>query len=400
MIKKTIVLQEIMKMKFEAIYERYKRSELSCEEAATILGCSERTFRRKKGRYKAEGFKGLLDKRIGHIPPNKIPVDEVEEMLKLYDEKYYDFNARHFHEQLVKKHNFIRSYNFVRLSLQDCGTLIKKERKGKHRNKRPRKAMRGMMLHQDGSTHRWIQSIDYKHDLIVTMDDATSCIYSAFLVDEEGTASCFRAIKEVIENQGLFSSLYVDRGSHYAYTPQAGGKVDKNTLTQVGRACQQLGIQLIHAYSPEARGRSERLFGSWQGRLPQELRVNNITTVFEANRYLKEVFVPEYNAQFAVEAELEESCFVPYVGRDLQEILSIQEERIVAKDNTISYHNKTLQIPKAEDRYHYVKCKIMVHEYANGNLAIFHGPRKLAVYDNNGKLLSELISAVGKKAAA
>lgn len=378
-------------MRFEEIYERHHRKEITNEVAADLLGCSERTFRRKRDRYEEEGFSGLLDRRIGQIPPNKVAADEVEQMLKLYEEKYYDFTSKHFHEQLVKKHNFKHSYNYVRLSLQGCGLVAKlTNRKPNHRLKRPRKPMVGMMIHQDGSTHEWIYGLGYHPDLIVTMDDANNEIYSAFLVDEEGTQSCFRAITEVIEAKGLFSSLYVDRGSHYAYTPASGGKVDKNNPTQVGRACKQLGIQLIHAYSPEARGRSERMFGSFQKRLPQELRVEDIKTISQANHYLKEVFIPEYNEQFCVTPELRDSAFIPYVGRDLQDILSIQEERVVAKDNTVSYNRKLLQIPSDDQRYHYVKCRVMVHEYTNGELAIFHGARRLAKYTASGKIIIEV----------
>ncbi len=388
---RTIILQEVMKMRFEEIYERHHRKEITNEVAADLLGCSERTFRRKRDRYEEEGFSGLLDRRIGHMPPNKVAADEVEQMLKLYEEKYYDFTSKHFHEQLIKKHNFSRSYNFVRLSLQGCGLVSKlSAKRPQHRLKRPRKPMVGMMIHQDGSTHEWIYGLGYHPDLIVTMDDASNEIYSAFLVDEEGTESTFRALTEVIETKGLFSSFYVDRGSHYAYTPVSGGKVDKNNPTQVGRACKQLGIQLIHAYSPEARGRSERMFGSLQKRLPQEFRIEDIKTISQANCYLKEVFIPEYNEQFCVTPELKDSAFIPYVGRDLQDILSIQEERVVAKDNTISYNRKLLQIPSNDQRYHYVKCRVMVHEYTNGELAIFHGARRLAKYTASGKIIIEV----------
>lgn len=386
MITQVKMLQEVMKMRFENIYQRHKKRELTIDEAADLLGCSEKTFRRKKVRYEAIGFEGLLDKRLGNKPPNKVSADKVVDIITLYKEKYYDFTAKHFHEQLVKKHKFKHSYNFVRLNLQEQGLTKKKNRGGLHRIKRARKSMAGMMLHQDGSTHQWLK--DLVHDLVITMDDATSEVYSAFLIDEEGTNSSFMGIAEVIQKHGLFSSLYTDRGSHYGHTPVAGGKVDKSNPTQVARACKQLGIQMIYAYSPEARGRSERMFGSWQKRLPQELRVNGITDVASANKYIKEVFIPEYNAQFAVKAELEESAFIPYVGRDLLDILCIQEERVVSKDNTISYKNIILQIPADNYRYHYVKCKITVNEYYDGRLAIFHGPRKLASYDAKGKMIS------------
>ena len=400
-ITRTRTLQEVTKMRFESIYERCHRNELTNEEAADILGISCRTFRRKKIRYQEEGHDGLLDRRIGHMPPNKVPVDELEKMLKLYETKYYDFSPKHFHSHMVKKHNCTRSYNFIRVALQGSGLVAKlTPRKPKHRLKRPRKPMAGMMIHQDGSTHKWIANLGYYPDLIVTLDDATNEIYSAFLVDEEGTFSSMRGIQDVIEARGLFSSFYVDRGSHYAHTPEAGGKVDKSNPTQVGRALKQLGVQLIHAYSPEARGRSERMFGSLQKRLPQEFRLNEITTIRDANIYLKEVFVPEYNAEFQQTAEIkEETAFVPYIGRDLQDILSIQEERTVAKDNTVSYKNRVLQIPSDNQRYHYVKCKVMVHEYGNGELAIFHGARKLVKYCKDGKRIDKPDAKTNKLAA-
>ena len=390
MISRTKILQEVIKMRFEKIYNKYMNRALTTEEAAELLGCSERTFRRKKDRYAKEGFEGLLDSRIGNRPPNKIPTDEVKKLLSLYKNSYYDFTTKHFHEQIVKNHGFKHSYNFVRLRLQDHGLMVYALNRSKHRKKRQRRSMTGMIIHQDGSTHEWITGLGHKFDLIVTMDDATSEVYSAFFVKQEGTNSTFIALKEVIKSKGLFSSLYVDRGSHYAFTPKAGSKVDKSTPTQVGRACAQLGIQLIHAYSPEARGRSERLFGTWQNRLPQELRINNITTMEDANRYLRDVFIPDYNSRFSVKPIEEETAFIPYIGRDLKDILCIQEERTVAKDNTVSYNSRTLQIPATQYRHHYVKCRVTVHEYTNGDLAIFHGPRKLATYDNSGNILTDV----------
>jgi hypothetical protein len=220
------------------------------------------------------------------------------------------------------------------------------------------------------------------------MDDATSEIYSAFFVDEEGTMSTFRALNEVIVRHGLFCSLYVDRGSHYWHTPQAGGKVDKSNPTQVGRALNQLGIELIAAYSPEARGRSERMFGTLQNRLPQELRLKGITDIEQANRFLREEYLLEHNKRFALPAEEKNSAFVPWVGDGLGDVLTIQEERTVGNDNTVMYKKLRLQIPSDKHRYHYVKARVRVHEYPDGKLAVFHGPRKLALYDTGGTLLN------------
>ena len=219
--------------------------------------------------------------------------------------------------------------------------------------------------------------------MIVTLDDATSEVYSVFFVPEEGTMSTVRALGEVIGGRGLFCSFYTDRGSHYWHTPKAGGKVDKDNPTQVGRALAQLGIEPIAAYSPEARGRSERMFGTLQQRLPQALRLAGITTMDEANRFLVETFWPAHNARFAVSAEDAGSAFVPFAG-DLADILCIQDDRVVGNDNTVRYKGLTLQIPADRHRYHYAKATVRVHEYPDASLAVLHGLRCLARFDANG----------------
>lgn len=379
--RRTDVLQGIRLMKFADLIWRVERRELSQVQAAEVLGMSERTFRRWRDRYEAEGAEGLYDRRLGLVSARRVPVDTVMEVLDLFDTKYWDFTARHFWEKLVESHGFTRSYNWTRLALQAHGRKGKAARRGAHRRKRPRRPLPGMMLHQDGSTHEWVPG--QRWDLIITMDDATSEIVSGFFVEEEGTMSSFLAIKEVILAKGLFCSLYADRGSHYWHTPEAGGKVDRDNPTQVGRALQQLGIELIPAYSPEARGRSERMFGTLQARLPQELRLCGITTMDEANRFLKEEFLPRHNARFAVPPEDEGSAYIPFVG-PLEDILCIQEERVVGNDNTVRYKGLILQIQKDKHRHHYVKTRVRVHEYPDGSLAIFHGPRRLGVYDQNG----------------
>jgi len=370
-------------MKFEEIYERSRARELSQLEAASILGVSERTFRRWRDRFEAEGLEGLYDLRLGRVSAHRVPVDTVMEVLELFDTRYWDFTAKHFHEKLVSEHKFTRSYNWVRLTLQEYSRIKPAPRRGAHRRKRERRPLPGMMLHQDGSSHQWVEGQWW--DLIVTMDDATSDIYSALFVDEEGTMSTFSALDEVIGEHGLFCALYADRGAHYWHTPEAGGKVDKDNPTQVGRALQQLGIELIAAYSPEARGRSERMFGTLQKRLPQELRLKGITDMEAANRFLRETFVPQLNALFAIKPDEPGTAFVPFAGT-LQDTLCIQVERTVGNDNTVRYNNLTLQIPEDRHRHHYVKTRVRVHRYPDQTLAIFHGPRKLASYDKNGNL--------------
>ena len=382
--RRTEVLQGIRQMKFEEVYQRTSKRSLSQGEAALILGMSERTFRRWRDRYEAEGAEGLYDRRLGKVSGHRVAVDTVMEVLALFDTRYWDFTAKHFHERLVADHGFTRSYNWLRLALQCHGRPRKAPRRGAHRRQRSRRARPGMMLHQDGSSHEWVAGQWW--DLIVTMDDATSEILSAFFVAEEGTMSTFLALGEVIAARGLFCSLYADRGSHYWHTPEAGGKVDKDNPTQVGRALNQLGIELIPAYSPEARGRSERMFGTLQKRLPQELRLAGITTMAAANRFLSGDYVARHNARFAVPPEAEGAAFVPFVGLSpgaLDDTLSVQEDRVVGNDNTVRYRGRVLQIPEDRHRHHYVKARVRVHEYPDGRLAIFHGPRRLAVYDAN-----------------
>jgi transposase len=379
--RRTEVLQGIRLMKFEEILDRTRSRELSQGEAASVLGMSERTFRRWRDRYDAEGAEGLYDRRLGRVSSRRAPVDEVMGVLELFDTRYFDFTARHFWDKLVLDHDFKRSYNWVRLTLQAQGRTTKAARRGAHRRKRPRRALPGMMLHQDGSTHQWVAGQWW--DLIVTMDDATSETLSAFFVAEEGTMSCFQGLTEVISAKGLFCALYTDRASHYWHTPQAGGKVDRDKPTQLGRALTQLGIELIPAYSPEARGRSERMFGTLQKRLPQELRLAGIATMEDANRFLRETFLPDHNRRFAIAPEAPGSAFVPFAG-NLDDILCVQQERTVAGDNTVRYKNLNLQIPEDRHRHHYVKAKVRVHEYPDGHLAIFHGPRRLAEYTADG----------------
>jgi len=380
------ILMEVMRMRFEDIFRRYEGGELGCDEAADLLGVSVSTFYRKRKRFESEGLEGLADGRLGKLSGHRVPVNEVMRVLNLYKTQYFDFTVKHFHEKL-SEHDIFRSYTWTKSTLQGAGFVFRAPRRGAHRRKRQRRALPGMMLHQDGSRHEWVPGGFW--DLIVTMDDATNEIYSAFFVLEEGTQSTFEAVRQVISTQGLFCSLYVDRGSHYFRTPEAGGKVDKNNPTQVGRALRQLGIELIAAYSPEARGRSERMFGTLQKRLPQELRLAGITTMGSANRFLRDKFLPGHNARFRVAPEEPGSAFTAWTGRGLEEVLCIQEERTVGNDNTIHYKNKILQIPQDKHRYHYVKASVRVHEYPDGCLAVFHGPRRLAHYEANGALNNE-----------
>ena len=376
-------LWEVFVLKFEDALGRYRKRRLTAEEAGELLGMSGRQFRRMIERYDEEGRDGLRDRRLGKPSPRRAPAAELTRMQRLYQERYRDFTVKHFHEQLQKRHGYTLCYTVTRLSLQGAGLVAKGKRGGPHRKKRERRPLPGMLLFQDGSRHAWLDGRP-ELDLVVTMDDATSELYAMRFVAEEGTASSFLGLAETIAKKGLFRAFYTDRGSHYFYTPKAGGRVDKTKPTQVGRALQQLGITHIPSYSPEARGRMERVFGTVQKRLPQELRLMKITTIEAANRYLREQFMPDYNARFAVPAAEPGSAFIPYAGRPLEDVLSIQEDRQVGRDNCVVWKGVALQIPPQPHRHHYVKATVRVHEYPDGRLAIFDGPSCLARFDHNG----------------
>jgi transposase len=397
--KRSQLTEEVFKMRFTEINDRFQKKQLSCEEAADLLAISLSTFYRKRQRSEEEGFAGNFDKRLGRLSPHRAADYEVECITQLYNQHYLGFSVKHFYEFAQREHQLTRSYNWTRLTLENKGVIKKSTRGGKHRLRRERKAMVGMMIHQDGSTHRWIPALDFYFDLIVTMDDATSEITSAFLVEEEGVLSSFQGIHETVEKYGLFCSFYTDRGSHYFYTPKAGEKVDKTQLTQVGRALRQLGIRHIPAYSPEARGRSERMFGTLQNRLPKELALYNITNIEDANRYIRDVYLPRHNKQFSVKPACSESAFVPWASTiSIKEVLCIQEDRTVQKDNTIHYENLILQIPKNEFRQQYIKAKVKIRKYADSSLAAFYGPLCIGRYDKNGNLIQNEIAKNNKGA--
>ena len=381
----------IRRMRFEALLERQEEGALSQVEAAEMLGMSERSFRRWRDRLRDEGEAGLADRRLGKPSSRRAASEEISRMLKLYRERYEDFTVKHFHEQLVKRHSYKLGYTVTKVHLQRAGLVVRAKTRSAHRKKRPRRPMLGMLLHQDASRHAWLPG--QQHDLVVTLDDATSAIHSAFLVEEEGTASSFRGLREVVARHGLFCALYTDRGSHYFHTPKAGEKASKSRLTQVGRALRQLGIEHIAAYSPQARGRSERAFRTLQDRLPKELKLAGVRSVAGANRWLAKTYIPAYNAAFAVAAEQDGSAFLKDRSAAWAEILCVQDERVVGNDNTVKWNRLCLQLPPSRLRPHFVKATVSVHEYPDGTLAVFLGPHRLADYDAEGNIVTNLEKA-------
>ncbi len=375
-------------MKVQEVILRAMGKKINWWQAAEIIGISERQMRRWRERYEEHGYDGLIDRRRGRPSQKRVPLAQAEQVLGLYREKYFDLNVRHFHEKLGAEHGIHLSYTWVKLALQGAGLVAKARKRGIHRKRRERRPLPGMLLHIDGSRHQWFQDERW-YDLIVILDDATSEIYYAQLVEEESTITVMAALREVIERKGLFCALYSDRGSHFWLTPKAGGKVDPHRLTQVGRALRDLGVQMIPAYSPQARGRSERNFGTWQGRLPQELRLHGISTLAEVNRFLREHYVDEFNRRFQVPAAQRGTAFTACPRRDLDLIFSLQFERTVSRDNTVSFQNLALQIDKVSWRGTLADCNVIVHQHLDGTLSMTHGPRRLGRYSSQGTPITQ-----------
>lgn len=389
-------------MKVQEVILRAAARKITWIQAAEILGVTPRHMRRWKEKYEQFGFHALFDGRRGRSSPRRVPSAVLDEVLRLYREQYFDLNAKHFHEKLTQQHGFSVSYTWTKGVLQGAGLVKRQARRGEHRQRRARRPLPGMMLHIDASQHQWFQDERW-FDLIVILDDATSRIYYAQLVEEESTRTVMRALREVVEDQGLFCALYSDRASHFWLTPKAGEPVDRQALTQVGRALRELGIQLIPAYSPQARGRSERSFRTWQGRLPQELRLAGISGLEEANEYLREHYIAEFNDRFSVAAAEQGSAFVPCVRTDLERVFCVQHERVVARDNTVSFARLCLQIEPQRWRATLSGCRVMVYQHLDGTLSLGFGAHTLGRYCDAGKPLkveAKKDGSAGKSKAA
>jgi transposase len=388
-------------MKVQEVILRAIDGRLKWYQAAEILGISDRQMRRWKHRYERVGYDGLFDRRRQRPSPKRVPLAVVQQVLTLYRERYFDCNVLHFHEKLQGEHGIGLSYTWVKTALQTAGLVAKEARRGIHRKARPRRPLPGMLLHADASTHAWIPDLEGAQDLIAVLDDATSVAYYARLVPQESTRTMLAALKTVIDGPGVFCALYTDRGSHFITTrtgrsphrPQSA--IDP---TQIQRTLGQLGIELIPAHSPQARGRMERLWETWQGRLPQELRLAGIRTVEAANAFLTSTWVPFHNRTWTVPPAGEGTAFVPYTGGQLDRICALQHDRVVGNDNCVAFGRRRLQIPRAAWRYSFAKCRVKVYEHLDGTSSIGHGPHTLGHYDAEGRLLAPASQAVGQAA--
>jgi Homeodomain-like domain-containing protein len=378
-------------MKIQEVILRAIDKKITWLQAAEIIRVSPRQLRRWRIGWEKMGYDGLFDRRLGKPSPKRVPLETVAEVLRLYQEKYAGFSVQHFHEKLVEEHKIGLSYTWVKKALQGAGLIEKEAKRGVHRKKRERRPIPGLLLHIDASKHQWFQDARW-HDLIVILDDATSEVYYAQFVDEESTRTVMAALREVIEQKGMFCALYSDRASHFFITPKAGEVVDRQRLTQVGRALAELKIEMIPAYSPQARGRSERNFGTWQGRLPQELKLKGITTVEGANQFLRSSYIEEFNRRFSVPAAQTGNAFLPVHGHDLELVFSLQHERVAGKDNTVKVANLCLQIERTNWRSSLAGCRVKVHQLFDDTFKILYAGRVVGRYSNEGEPLDDATS--------
>ena len=371
-------------MKIQEVILRAMSGEIHWIQAAEILGISDRQMRRWKRRYETHGYDGLYDRRRKIPSSRKVPLETAEKVLRLYREKYFDFNMSHFHDKLKKEHSIHLSYNWVRLALEGAGLIEKRQRHDTHRKRRPRKPLIGMMLHMDGSPHDWFGN-GTEYDIVTISDDANNELYDIEMVDEEDSLICMSMLKNVVEKKGVFCSLYTDRASHFFLTKKAGEEVSKESLTQIGRALQEIGIQHIPSYSPQARGRCERLNETLQGRIPQEFRIRGIKTKQEANRYLKTEYIKEHNKRFSIKSEQQGTAFTAVPKTiDLDKVFCFKHERTVNNDNTISFNNRLFQIGQSELRVSFAKCRVTVYEHIDGSITVGYGPHMLGYYTPKG----------------
>jgi len=375
-------------MKLQDVILKAMAKKLTWIEAAEIAGMSVRNMQRKRAAYVEFGYTGLFDQRRGKRSIHRVPMELAERVLGLYQERYFDLSVRHFHEKLRDQHSIQLSYSWVKQALQGAGLVRRRKRRGGHRRRRPRRPLPGLLLHIDASTQRWFQD-DRHYDLIVILDDADSAVYYAQLVEEESTRTVLAALRAVIETQGLFCALYSDRAGHFFHTPKAGQGVDRTRLTQVGRALRDLGMQLIPAYSPQARGRSERNFGTWQNRLPQELRLAGLTTLEQANRFLREHYIDVFNARFRVSPEARGTAFRRCARTDLEWVFSIHTERVVSRDNTVQFGGLWLQIEPCRWRHSLAGLTVTVHQHLDLSLSLRYGPHLVGRYDQTGQPLPQ-----------
>lgn len=373
-------------MKIQEVILRALSGEIHWFQAAEILGLSTRTMRRYRVGLEKWGYEGLFDRRRRSPSPRSVPVVEVRRILGLYRKRYRGWNVRHFYERARREHGVRVSYTFVKQALQAAGLVAKHKARGRHRRRRERRARFGEMLHIDGSKHAWLAlGREQKQTLITVIDDATSRLLYAQLWPQESTQAVLTALREVVEVHGIPASIYTDRAGWAFQTPMAGAAVSKTHLTQVGEVLKRLGIEHIPSYSPQARGRSERMNGTLQGRLVNELKATRARTIEAANAYIRDRYLATHNESFSVEPREAESAFVAAGQAPLDELFCRELVRHVGKDNVVTYGKLAMQISKQPGRRSCAGLAVILRQYLNGSWSIHRGTQLFGRYEADGR---------------
>src|SRR5215468_4841985 len=352
-------------MKVQEVIVRALAGQLTWLQAADIRGRSPRSIRRMRWRFEHDGYDGLFDRRRRTPSPKRAPVAEVQRVLALYRDRYQGFNVRHFHQLARRQHGVRFCYAFVNKVLQTAGLVAKHRPRGRHRRRREPRPCFGELLHLDGSRHHWLALAPERwFTLIAVVDDATKrLLYAELREGGESVAAIMTALHAILTHYGLPIALYTDRAHWAVHTPTSGSAPDRRRPTQVGRALAHLGIEHILGYSPQARGRSEPVNRTLQDRLVNELRVAGISTVAAANRYLRDSFIPTFNADFGRPPADAASAFVTLGRVDLDQILCVEAERVIGNDNVVRGDGVLLQVAKQPGRRTCAGLRVLVRQH-------------------------------------
>lgn len=378
----TLTMKEQSRSAILSKLARSGKEKVTVAQLAQCLGLSERQVFRLKARYRKRGALGLAHGNRGRKSSRKMPQKIEERIVNLAQGKYQGFNDHHLTEKLCEVEGIRVSRPKVQRLLRAMGIIaVRKKRRPKHRTRRERKPQEGLLLQTDGSNHDWLEGRGPRFTLLGLIDDATNLVPAGLFDEEETTLGYFQIFYDTFSKKGLPTSIYADR--HKIFQTDREPTLEeqlqnKKPETQIGRALRELGITLIPAYSSQAKGRIERCWGTFQDRLVSELRLEKTINKEEANAVVKK-FIPQYNRRFTKKPANTNPAWRPVPKDvDLMQILCVKEQRVVANDNTVSYHGVTLQIPKSNIRPSFAKTKVEVHYLINGQIHIYYKNQPIA----------------------
>jgi transposase len=367
------------------VIQRVFRGELTVVEAALVLGVSERQCYRVKARVTKGGAKGVVHGNRGRPCKGKIKEKTVKRIVELARGKYKDFNDHHLSEKLGSEEKIKLSREKLRQLLRAYGIASPRKRRGiKHRSRRERRAAEGMMLQVDGSPHDWLEGRGPRFCLIGAIDDATGKVVGAFFEEAESSWSYFKLFAQIFKQHGLPQSVYSDRHSVFWTDREPTVEeqlIDKQPTTEVGRGLEELGVTLILAGSPQAKGRIERLWGTFQDRLVSELRLARAKTKPQAQKVL-ERYLPVHNRRFCKPAANALPAWRKVSSLQIEQALCFKDRRTVAKDNTITFDGTVFQIPKKSPFRSHANKRIDVHVLLDGAVELFYQNEKIASFDS------------------